>query len=333
MGSFSDKSENASGHAPRSPENGRKAEPRILVTGASGFVGSQVVRAALERGYEVVASVRSRASAARLEELTSRVRLLEADLSDADSVRRLATDAAPDMVLHLAWSLGPDYDAPENLGCVGGSLTLLQSLIESGCPRIVFVGTHHELSPSDGDLGEDAAVAPRNLYAVCKDAVHRVARSYVAGKDASFVWARLFNVYGPGQDDWAIVPYIVRHLLEGRKCPMTHGEQVRVFLHVRDAAEALLDVTQSTVQGVVHVGSDGLTTLRDLAQRVGDQVGRRELLSFGEIAPRIDEAPRIVSSNARLYSEVGFRPRFSLDAGLADTIDWWRKRMPMEATT
>ncbi len=333
MGSVRDRDENAPGREPRSPANGRKPPPRILVTGASGFVGSRVVRAALDRGYEVVASVRSRSSAARLDGLTTGVKVVEADLGDVDSVRRLASEASPDMAVHLAWSLGPDYDAPENLACVGGSLALLESLVESGCPRIVYVGTHHELLPSASDLAEDAPVAPRNLYAVCKDAVHRVARSYVEGNDVSFVWARLFNVYGPGQDEWAIVSYIVRHLLEGRKCPMTHGEQVRVFLHVRDAAEALLDVAQSTVQGVVHVGSDGATTVRDLALRIGDRLGRRELLCFGEIAPRMHEAPRIVSSNDRLYSEVGFRPRFNLDDGLSDTIDWWRKRMHVEAAT
>ncbi len=312
--------------------NGHNQPPRVFVTGASGFIGSYVVRAALESGHEVVAAVRSLARSTRLQGLEGRLHLVEAELSDVESLRRLVSEMSPEIALHLGWSLGPDYDSPENLACVGGSLALLRTLVESGCPRIVFVGTHHELAPSGSDLDEHGPVAPRNLYAVCKDAVHRVARSYLDGKDASFVWARLFNVYGPGQDDWALVPYIVRHLLEGRKCPMTPGEQARVFLHVRDAADALLAVGRSSVRGVVHIGSDDVTTVRDLALRIGVQLGRSDLLSFGDLPQRAGEAPRVVPSNRRLFSEVGFRPRLSLDEGLADTIDWWSKRIPSEVT-
>jgi nucleoside-diphosphate-sugar epimerase len=244
-------------------------------------------------------------------------------------MRRVALDAAPDMALHLGWSMGADcHDSLDNLTCVGGSLAHLQGLVEAPCPRIVIVGTHFELAPSPNDLHEDDPVAPQNLYGACKDAVHRIARAYVAHKPTSFVWVRLFNVYGPGQADWALVSYIIRHLLEGRKCPLTHGEQVRDFLHARDAAEALLDVGHSSVQGVVHVGSGVVMRVRELAQRIGDQLGRSELLRFGELTPRMREAPRIVSSNARLCSEVGRRPRLSLEEGLADTIEWWREHNP-----
>jgi UDP-glucose 4-epimerase len=107
---------------------------------------------------------------------------------------------------------------------------------------------------------------------------------------------------------------------------MTHGDQVRGFLHVRDAADALLDVGQSPVRGVVHVGSDDVVSVRELALRIGERLGRTDLLAFGALAPSLRDAPRIVSSTRRLRSEVGFRPRVSLDEGLQDTIDWWRRR-------
>jgi len=299
---------------------------RLLVTGAAGFVGSHVVRAALGRGHEVVAAVRSRARAAALEDCTG-VRLVEADLADARAMRQMALDVSPDLALHLAWSIGPDYcDSPDNLPCVEGSLALLHGLVDAGCARVVFVGSHLELAPSDRDMDENDSVAPRDLYAVCKDAVHRIARAYVAGTQTSFVWARLFNLYGPVQADWALVPHVVRHLLDGRQCPMTHGEQRRGFLHARDAADALLDVGQASVRGVVHVGSDDVVSVRELAQRIGERLGRAELLAFGALPPSPSDAPRIVSSTVRLRSEVGFHPRVCLDDGLQDTIDWWRTR-------
>jgi len=299
---------------------------RLLITGAAGFVGSHLVRAAVGRGHDVVAAVRSPARASSLEGVSTRLRLVEADLADGRAMRRAAADASPDLALHLAWSIGRDYyDSPDNLACVGGSLALLQGLVEARCRRIVFVGTHLELAPSERDMDENHPVAPRDLYAACKDAVHRVARAYVAGTETSFVWARLFNLYGPGQADWALVSYVVRHLLEGRRCPMTHGEQLRGFLHVRDAADALLDVAEAPVRGVVHVGSDDVVTVRELALRIAERLGGADLLSFGALAPSPRDAPRIVSSTVRLRSEVGFRPRVPLDEGLQDTIDWWQR--------
>lgn len=306
----------------------------MLVTGASGFIGSHAVRAALDRGHEVTAAVRSRAGSASLERLSPRLRIVEAELSDQPAMRRAGLEASADLALHLGWSIGPHcYDAPDNLECVGGSLALLRGLVEAGCPRVVFVGTHLELAPGDGELAEDAPIAPSNLYAVCKDAVHRVARSFAGESGTSFVWARLFNLYGPGQPDWALVSFVIRHLLEGRRCPMTHGEQVRTFLHVRDVAEALLAVGESSVGGVVHVGSDRAVTVREVGSRVGDQLGRAELLSFGELAPKERDAPRIVPSCHRLFDEVGFRPSWGLDEGLADTIDWWRSQIPSAVAT
>jgi UDP-glucuronate decarboxylase len=95
----------------------------------------------------------------------------------------------------------------------------------------------------------------------------------------------------------------------------------------------LLDVGHSPVRGVVHVGSDDVVSVRELALRIGERLGRAELLAFGTLAPSTRDAHRIVPSTVRLRSEIGFRPRVSLDAGLQDTIDWWRTRDASMETT
>lgn len=297
---------------------------RLLITGATGFVGSSVVRSALGRGHEVVAVVRSRARGAALGDGPD-LRLVEADLTDGEAMRRLAAGASADAALHLAWAIDPDYfDSPASIACVEGSLALLRGLIDARCPRVVFVGTHLELAPSDRDMDESAPVAPRGLYAVCKDALHRIADARLARTNTSFVWARLFNLYGPSQAEWAFVPSVVRHLLAGRRCPLTHGEQLRGFLHVRDAADALLTVGESRVGGVIHVDSDEVVRVRDLAERVGAHLDRSGLLAFGALEPSPADAPRVVASTIRLREAVGFQPRVGLDEGLRETIEWWR---------
>jgi nucleoside-diphosphate-sugar epimerase len=299
---------------------------RLLVTGATGFVGSHVVHAALARGHDVVAAVRSRSRAAAFDGFPT-THLVEVDLADGHAIRRIAREAAPDLVLHLAWPIGPDFaDSRDNLTAVAGSMALLHGLLESRCPRIVFVGSHLELAPSDHDLAETDPALPRSLYATCKDAVRRLAETAVAGTTSAFAWVRLFNLYGPGQPPWAFVPTVVRHLLDGRRCALTAGDQRRGFLHVRDAADALLAVGESSVSGIVHVGSSDVVSVREVALRVAARVGHPELLDFGAMAPPARDASRIVPAIQRLDAEVGFRPRVGLDQGLGETIDWWRAR-------
>lgn len=293
---------------------------RLLVTGASGFIGSRVVHAAIARGHEVVAAVRTRARAARLGAVSRRVRIVEGDLADRGAIRRMGAAVAPERALHLAWSIPPDYrDSPDNDDCLHGSIALLRGLLDARCPRIVFVGTHHERVLRDADRVAECAAASR--YACCKGTLLQLAKIFVKDWPTAFAWARLFTVYGPGQPDWALVPHIITHLLAGRRCVVRDGGQALAFIHVDDAARALLDLTESSLEGIVDIASPAILTVREIALRIGAHLGRADLLSFDEPAAAGPLAPM---PSERLVAELGFEPRVDLDQGLAETIAWWR---------
>jgi nucleoside-diphosphate-sugar epimerase len=123
------------------------------------------------------------------------------------------------------------------------------------------------------------------------------------------------------------VPSVIRNLLLNREAPCSHGNQMRSFLHVADVGEAFAAVLDGKLEGPVNIGSDERITLADLLNRIGRQIGRAELLRLGArpAAPR--EPPLLVPEIYRLRDEAGWRPRFTLNQGLSDTIAWWRERM------
>jgi nucleoside-diphosphate-sugar epimerase len=301
---------------------------RVLVTGASGFIGSHVARLALADGHDVTALVRPRSSLHRLEGARDRLELLEGDLADAPALDEPLRDRAPDICLHLAWFAEPGGKclwAHENLDCLTGSLALLKVLQSVGCPRLVIAGTSVEYDTSTGYVSETSPIRPANLYAAAKHALFLTASNFdVDGWSLAF--ARIFSVYGPWEDPRRLVPYVISKLLAGEPCELTTGGQIRDYSHVEDAASALWAIAKSSLTGPVNVASSQPVSVASLSLQIGELLGRSELLQFGARPSPPGDPAFLVANTDRLRSEVGWGPRHDLASGLAHTVDWWRGR-------
>lgn len=299
---------------------------RVLLTGASGFIGSRVARIALADGHEVVALVRSGSRLGRLEGV-SELQLLEGDLGDAASLTKPLRQRVPDVCLHLAWyaEAGGRYHwARENLDCLAGSLGLVSLLHDVGCPRLVIAGSSFEYEPSTSPLTEASPVRPATLYAAAKHSLFLTASLLDRERRCKVAAARIFSVYGPWEDPRRLVPFVISRLLAGEPCELTSGEQVRDYSHVADVAGALWALAVSGVEGPVNVGSSEAVSVASLAERIAGLLGRPDLLRLGGRPPLPGEPPFLVANTDRLRNEVGWRPRFDLTAGLAETVEWWR---------
>jgi len=135
-----------------------------------------------------------------------------------------------------------------------------------------------------------------------------------------------FSSSDPHDHPSRLVASVIQHLLEGREALCSHGRQVRSFLHVADVGAAFASLLDSPVTGPVNIGSGERISLAELIDRIAAQIGRRDLVRLGALAPPTAEPPLLVPDVMRLSHEVGWQPRFTLDAGIADTIGWWRGR-------
>jgi nucleoside-diphosphate-sugar epimerase len=296
---------------------------RLYLTGAGGFIGSHVLRAAWHDGWEVGVPKLPR-NRLGLSDFESRLTVV--DFGETSETTTGIT-WRPDAAIHLAWVADPPsyLTSPENLRCLTQSIDLLGVLIRRGCSSVVMTGSVAEYRPADGPLAEESAVDPQTLYAACKVSTSLIGRQLASSSSTQFAWARLFHVYGPLEHPQRLVPSVINTLLDGREFAATDGAQQRDFVHVEDVAAALLRLAAAGVRGEFNVCSGVPTSVRELASLVGDQLGRSALLRFGAIPARPWDPPSLVGSSAKLRA-LGWAPRFSLDQGLAQTIDWWRRQ-------
>jgi nucleoside-diphosphate-sugar epimerase len=298
---------------------------RVLLTGATGFLGRHAVAALRARDY-AVACVSARPGPPGAG--TRGVTWHQADLLDAGARERLVGTVRPTHLLHLAWYAVPGafWRSPENVRWVEASLALVRAFAAAGGRRVAVAGTAAEYAADHGRCVEDETpLRPTSLYGASKHALHTVLAPFAAETGLSLGWGRLFLLYGPHEDRARLVASVITTLLEGGTARCTHGEQMRDFLHARDAAEALVALLDSPVEGAVNVGSGVPVALRDLVLRIADLLDGRPRVALGALPPRAAEPPVLYADVTRLTREVGWRPRLDLEAGLRDTIAWWRE--------
>jgi nucleoside-diphosphate-sugar epimerase len=296
---------------------------RVLLTGATGFIGRQCVPLLRERGLEVHA-VSSRRGA----EGAGDVRWHEADLLDAARVAELIGSIRPTHLLHMAWYAAPGkyWTAGENLSWTQASLGLLQAFARAGGERVVVAGTCAEYDWRYGFCSEGLTpLRPATLYGTCKHSLQLMLEALALESKMSAAWGRIFFLYGPHEHPSRLVAHVIRGLLRGERVPCTHGRQVRDFLHVRDVASAFVSLLESDVRGAVNIASGLPVSVRDIVGMIAEQLGGEELIDLGAIEPK-EEPPLLVANVARLKDEVGWEPDYDLRRGLAETIDWWRNR-------
>ncbi len=301
----------------------------VLVTGATGFIGSHVVRELRARGVDVRAPVRPSSPRSAATDLENEVEWVPCDLSTASPSELRALCHSVDACIHAAWYVEPGKyaHAAENVEWVGTSMRLLQALGAQGCARAVYIGTCFEYDHRTGYLAESSPTRPWTLYGAAKLSTALMGAELAEQLGVGFSWARLFYQYGPHEQEGRLVPHVVRSLLSGQDVPVTRGTQIRDFLHVADVASALVDVTGSHHVGAVNIGSGRPVTVRDVVSCIAGILNESGRVQFGARPDSPSDPPFICANNRVLVDEVGWSPRFDLETGLRDTVAWWSERV------
>ena len=299
------------------------AANRLLLTGASGFIGRHLSPLLLADGYEVHAVARTPPSGG------GDLHWHQADLLQPGTARSLAKSVVATHLVHLAWNVTPGsfWNRVENLDWVAASLELYRGFSESGGRRALFAGTCAEYDWRHALLDEATTPCePATLYGTAKHALHLLLRAAADRNDVSLAWARLFLLYGPGEPGRRLLPDVITSISRGRPALFGDGRAERDFMYVTDAALALRAILNSTVSGPVNVASGTCIPLREVIEIAASCLGRPDLVRLGARATPAGEPARLAASVALLRDSVGFTPRTGLYDGIMASIAWWREQ-------
>lgn len=296
---------------------------KVLVTGGSGWLGQYAVCALVNMGYEVHATYH-RSTPPQLPCTWHQANLL----NDVEAAA-LIQSVKPHYLLHLAWEAVPPacYHSLRNYDWVRSSMTLIQRFVEHSGQHICVAGTCAEYEWVEGRLSEyTSGLSYRNPYSACKNVLRLWLESYAEQAQVSMSWGRIFHLYGPHESGNRLVSNLIHSLLNNEEARCTLGQQYRDFLYVQDAAEALVELFRSGVKGIVNIGSGEPIQVAHIAKCTGEKLGSPHLIKLGAIPMSGNEPDSFQADITRLRVEVGWKPAFSFDQGLNETIRWWRVR-------
>lgn len=299
---------------------------KIIVTGATGFLGSWVCRI-LQIHHSVTALVRDESMGWRLSGIPG-IRIIEARIEDWHyEINSLGPDAYISMDW---WGVEGRYRNDSRQICnVERTFKLLEKL--DPIPLVIGTGSQAELGAVTELISESQQDAPTTDYGRAKVEARNLFAQYSATTNSRFAWARVFSTYGPLDSNNWLIPSTMQALSDGVEMPLTLGEQEWSFLHANDLGEAFrVIIEKSELSGVINVGNPETVKLREVTKLIAELVGSPEMLKFGAIPYRENQVMRLAPICESL-TKVGWRPVVSLQNGLKNLCQWLvhKKNIPL----
>lgn len=301
---------------------------RLLVFGASGFIGTHVLQL-----FKEASGVEVHAVSTKKGREGNAANWHWANIFDRESIQAVLHAAKPTHLLHLAWCTehGAYWDSEDNYRWLKASNALFEDFLDVGGKRIVCSGTSAEYSANENSCDEhQSQCRPATLYGRSKLQLSQELARLAARGGITHSWARIFNPFGPGEDRRRLVSSTINSLLRGENARCTTGEQVRDFLYVKDVASAIGHLLMGTISGPVNVCSGRPLAVKEMVRIIAEEMGMGEAVELGAIPNRSAEVPFVVGSNARLTRECGWREKYGTRAGVSETIEWWKKQLKVK---
>jgi nucleoside-diphosphate-sugar epimerase len=305
---------------------------RAFVTGASGFIGANLVRALVGSGDEAHVLVRPSTDLRRLNDVLPRMHLHIGSLSDTGKLTDLIRQIEPATVFHLAAASGHPRTRGARVDALRtdamGTLNVLHS-IGGRVEHLVYLGSNLEYGYVRGAVPEDAPVRPSSFRGVAKAASTMLVQHFSVAEEQPTTIIRPFHVYGAWESPGRVIPTFVRALLRGRDIAVAPAGYGRDFVFVDDLVDACLRApaaARSPAQ-VFNVGSGALTTIEELVMTLSAVVGAAPKYLPERYSVAAWDEGAMFADIAKAAELLSWRPRHTLLEGLTRTVRWWNDEL------
>lgn len=300
---------------------------KVLLTGATGLIGKYAIQPLLDAGFEVFVvssketeDKKTRRQEGKQDEKPTLTHWVQANLLDFSDIERVFEEVKPQYLLHFAWDTTPGSYLESNLNFnwMQSSLKMLEQFKLYGGKRAVFAGTCFEYKFQDSPLKEYGELNPTSTYAKCKNDLNKLATSYCEKNDINFGWGRIFYVYGEGEQEKRLIPYVINCLKQDKEFSTTAGELIKDYMFAGDIAAAFVKFLDSNVQGCVNICTGIPVKIKEIVSLIAKKLGKEDLIKFE--SEESTQPPIIVGDNLRLTKEVGYQCKYTLEQGLEKVL-------------
>lgn len=303
---------------------------KVLVTGATGFIGGQVVRELVTQGIEVIAVVREQHEVHGALPTNVATRVVYCDMEQYERLPELIEDRDIDTAYHFAW-MGVSGEKTRDTACqlasLQATLTLIGALDKMQCKTFVGAGSLHEIE-GHYEMQENKPVSNLSyMYKSTKLAAHWMGKALAGSKGMRFFWPIITNTYGEGETSKRLINSVIRSILHGESPALSAGEQYYDFIHISDLAHAFYLIGEKGVDGTNYtIGSNHPRPLKEYLTVVGEIANRLNCsdipLGFGKIVSNVVYLPPEELRSNRLEEDTGFFPQVSFEEGIERTARW-----------
>lgn len=294
---------------------------KFLITGGTGFIGSNFVNYLVSKEFSVTLLSKSKILDQFTLDVQRKLTVVGYDQVEDNNFEFLWQEF--DVLVLFGWEgvAGFLRNDPMQLHNVSSVLSIVHKYSSAGGKRVIGVGSQAEYGPKTKRIYEDEAECPTDLYGLAKLMTCRSLMSMRGFYPAtSFSWVRIFSVYGPGDSESWLIPQIIKSLLSQNEIELTKGEQIWDYLHVEDAVLALFQICRAgNLHDVYNLGSGVPVKLRDIFNFLGEELNGVKFLQIGKRPYRRDQVMHLEADISNLNS-IGWKPNKDIRTGLLEKI-------------
>lgn len=303
---------------------------RVVITGPTGAIGVALINELIHRNIEIYAVCRPESKRIINIPQDSHVKIVNCDLNQLEKLSEKIKENC-DVFYHFGWD-GTFGDSRNN---IHGQLKNIQYTLDAvetanklGCRKFIGAGSQAEYGRVEGRIKPSTPTFPENGYGIAKLCAGQMSRILCEQKQMEHIWTRILSIYGPFDGKNTMIMSVIGKLLNGEKPELTRGEQQWDYLYAKDAGYAMYLLGEKGISGKTYcIGSGKTLPLAQYVRQLRDHISTELPLGFGEIEYAPKQVMNLCADISELTADTGFKPRYSFEEGIKETIDWYKEMM------
>jgi len=307
-------------------------ENKILITGGTGFIGSNLVRKLIESNFKVAVMSNDNIKDSKIKDLIGKIEFIRLDLLNEETTNKEIKNLNPSIIVHLAASINVSRDIFTLKSVMKNNIQITNNIYKScfGLKElkcIISMGSSEEYGKNKPPFEESQREYPVSPYSLSKTYVSYLSQYLYRNCKLPIVILRPFLVYGEYQTNDQFIPYVIKQCINNKAIDMTNGDQTRDFIYVKDLVSAIMKTIENPdncLGEIINICSGKETKVKEAALLIKELTKSESKINLGKLPYRKGENMHFYGSNKKAKRLLGWEPEYLLKEGLKITIEWYK---------